>query len=470
MPRTSAKQVFLSEMQDTIAILILVKILKEKHRRQIVRERQQQEQHDESSDDDADDNNQLAGCTPSLYQLVISDPIIRKALLVLDYAERNRYLLPRGRRHKPVPTSKFSIDLNPMPVHRNDLQPWLNDIEFLNAYRMTRRAFHILVEKIRDHPVFSRKKRGPPQVSVEHQLMTLLHYLSSPGSSASGNRTRNFFHIAYGSKDVYVYRCVRALRACLRSDHYTWPDANERSTLAKESLARYGIPNAIGVVDGTTFRLMLKPSREDAADYSGRKEGYTITNIFVSDIHRKIRHYVSGWAGCAHDNRIWKNCYLYLNPAQYFSPQEYLLGDSAFDNGNHMVTTYRAPTGGLLRGTKKRFNELIAKPRVISEHVNGILKGRWNWLNSIPNVLNEETASMERILLLVDVIVILHNFLIDNNLNEDEKYFYTPGDNEDDDLFLQDEDDELNRAINEDAPSTTRREQLRAYLSEKGLL
>ena len=89
---------------------------------------------------------------------------------------------------------------------------------------------------------------------------------------------------------------------------------------------------------------MSKPNREDGADYSGRKEGYTITNLFFSDCNRKIRYYISGWAGCAHDNRIWTNSKLYNNPADYFSRNQFLIGDSAFDNGPHMVTTYKAPT------------------------------------------------------------------------------------------------------------------------------
>ena len=236
------------------------------------------------------------------------------------------------------------------------------------------------------------------------------------------------------------------------------------------------LPNAILLVDGTTFRLLSKPQREDAPDYSGRKEGYTITNLFFSDLNRKIRYYISGWAGSAHDNRIWTNSKLYREPYNFFSPNEYLIGDSAFDNGQHMVTTYRAPTGGTLQGSKSRFNDLISSPRVVSEHVNGIMKGRWTWLNSIPNILDESTESMKRILKFVDVIVILHNFLIEHNLTEDEKYFFDR-DNLEDSPAQQEgvtgilgRDDELNRSIHPNAPSGTRREQLRAYLSEEGIL
>jgi hypothetical protein len=148
-----------------------------------------------------------------------------------------------------------------------------------------------------------------------------------------------------------------------------------------------------------------------------------------------------------------------------------MIGDSAFDNGPHMVTTYRAPTGGQLRGTKLGFNTLISSPRVISEHVNGMMKGRWNWLNSIPNVLDETQESMKRILKVIDVIVILHNFLVEHNLEEaadDASFLYTPPPAAGLSGLGEDEDEELNRPIHIDAPSGTRREQLRAYLSELG--
>ena len=298
----------------------------------------------------------------------------------------------------------------------------------------------------------------------------------SSGSDSGGARIRNHFHISYGCKDVYVQRCAQAIRSRMRSTYYSWPDAQEREALASRFKKEYNLPNAVLVVDGTTFRLMTKPRRDDAADYSGRKEGYTLTNLFFSDIDRLIRYYVSGWAGCAHDNRIWKNCKLFRESSTYFSPQEYIIGDSAFDNGPHVVTTYRTPTGGTIEGSKKYFNDMLSSPRVISEHVNGILKGRWGWLNCIPCRLTEDVRSMKRILQLIDVTVILHNFLIKERLNGDEHNFYNPEEdnesenNEEDNDDALDSDDELNQGIGEGAPPGRRREQLRAYLSETGII
>jgi hypothetical protein len=403
---------------------------------------------------------------------ILSHPMIQEALQLHAFASQERYLLPRTPRERPI--NKFQLDLNPLPSNGERL-PWLTEEEFVTAYRMTRFAFHRLLDMIKDHSVFQVAKRGKKQYPVHQQLLTLLHYLSSSGSGASGARTRNHFHISYGAKDIYVRRCITAIRSCMRATYYSWPDVDERRQLAQDFKKEFHLPNAILLVDGTTFQLMQRPKRQDAADYSGRKDGYTITNLFFSDAKRQIRYYVSGWAGSAHDSCMWTNCKLYQDcPSKYFSPNEYVIGDSAFANGPHMVTTYRARTGGIVEGGNKSFNDMLSSPRVISEHVNGILKGRWCWLNCIPNILNEDPNSMKRILEIIDVTVILHNFLIQENLNTDEeleKLIYNKDEirpTEDDSELPPD--DELNRAIAANDPSGKRREQLRAYLSEQGYI
>lgn len=451
MPRTSYRQQFLQELKEAIETLILV----EMHMIHFT--------PSGSSTSSVD----LLHSTNILLQ-VLSRPSVDGALRFYIAALQQRYLLPRTVRERPI--NKFRIDLNPFPVNGESL-PWLTDVEFLSAYRMSRQAFHRLVGIIKHHKVFQASRRGSRQFPVEQQLLTLLHYLSVPASSASGARTRNHFHISYGAKDLYVNRCVEAIRSCMRARYYTWPDADERKELAKQFKKNYKLPNAILVVDGTTFPLMQRPNREDAADYSGRKEGYTITNLFFSDMRRRIRYYVIGWAGCSHDNRLWTNCKVYREPMSHFSPGQYLIGDSAFANGPHMITTYRAPTGGVVEGGNKRFNDLLSSPRVVSEHVNGILKGRWCWLNCIPCDLTEDPKSMERILKLIDVIVILHNFLIEENFTGDDDMFYEigAGDN-DSEVSELDPDDELNQGVAAGAHNGYRREQLRAYLSEKCLI
>ncbi len=45
---------------------------------------------------------------------------------------------------------------------------WLNDDEFKRKYRMSREDLDRVTEKIKDHSVFKRGKRGPRQTEVKH--------------------------------------------------------------------------------------------------------------------------------------------------------------------------------------------------------------------------------------------------------------------------------------------------------------
>jgi hypothetical protein len=66
-----------------------------------------------------------------------------------------------------------------------------------------------------------------------------------------------------------------------------------------------------------------------------------------------------------------------------------MLGDSAFTNLSFVVTTYKEVSGHVLVHHKRKFNEIVKPPRAISEHTNGILKGRFPYLREIRMLISE---------------------------------------------------------------------------------
>ena len=102
---------------------------------------------------------------------------------------------------------------------------WLNDREFKNKYRCSRDAIYAITEKIQGHEVFARGKRGPAQMPVIYQLMTLLHFLG--GYSESCASQRNQFKLSLGRTQCHRDRVVEALNS-LHHEYVTWPDSNER--------------------------------------------------------------------------------------------------------------------------------------------------------------------------------------------------------------------------------------------------
>jgi DDE superfamily endonuclease len=98
-----------------------------------------------------------------------------------------------------------------------------------------------------------------------------------------------------------------------------WPDEEERKTIAYEMLKKYGFPHSVTIADGSLFPLAFKPETQDAPDYSGRKYRYSLSTMIFSDHKRKIRHYVAGYPGSAHDNRIFKASKPASNPTSHLA-------------------------------------------------------------------------------------------------------------------------------------------------------
>jgi hypothetical protein len=75
--------------------------------------------------------------------------------------------------------------------------------------------------------------------------------------------------------------------------YITWPDENERKTIAKRIEKKFFLPNAVSLMDGTLLPLGIAPSCDDAADYHGRKYAYSLTVNVINDGHRVLIWLVS---------------------------------------------------------------------------------------------------------------------------------------------------------------------------------
>jgi len=251
----------------------------------------------------------------------------------------------------------------------------------------------------------------------------------------------------------------------LKDEYVNWPDECEREEIQQRIMEQYLFPNCVGIIDGTLFPLFFKPDCIDAPDYFGRKCCYSLSVPIICDDKKRIRYYVAGWAGCTHDNRIWKNTEVCIHAEQYFSRMQYLLGDSAYECSDHMVAAYRNYDNTPLAREEELFNSAMASPRVLSEHTIGILKGRFPWLQSIRNKITaDDPQSKYRILSTIGVCIILHNYLIDETIPDEFMY-----EDEDKSTLISQPpppEDELNQPVPEWGPSDTRRQQLRNYILE----
>ena len=420
-----------------------------------------------SSGSDADDSSSSISSTGGLIFAAAYESSKSK----LKFAEMKRYLLPRGKYRKSDETV-FINDLDD-GVDEEGRRPWMTEDEFKQKYRVTRENLDKIYEKIKDHEVF-KNKRGPKQMHPKHQLMVLLNYLGTEGSGANNYRQKSYFRIGRGSTNNARKRARKAILS-LSDDYVKWPNEEERKKISDVYKNKFNLPNCVGVIDGTLFPLVFMPQTKDASDYHGRKFQWSLTCVVVSDDQRRIRWYVTGYPGSAHDNRMWRRSPLKRRKGEYFAVFEYIIGDTAFDPSEIMVSAYKCNPGYFEPDDDDEciFNRVISKPRVSSEHVNGMWKGRFPWLRNIPNLIKGK-KSLNRVLQYIHCTVILHNLLIelkdehvkswsreDDLLSDIADPDRAPSDAEDD---MVPEERMLYQGVPVDAPKDWRRETLKYYL------
>ena len=379
----------------------------------------------------------------------------------LAVAEGKRYHEPRNKYRKSRHFI-FEEDMND-DVHADGEMPWLTDREFLSKYRCSRASVNALYDLIKDDPVFvGHNKIGRKQIDAKSQLLVLLRFLGTEGSGGSNNNLRNVFGIGEGTANLYRDRVVAALLN-LKSSVITWPNAQEREQISNRFSETSKFRNCVGVMDGTLFPLAFRPQSKDAPDYSGRKHAYSISALIICDDKRRIRYINAGWPGTAHDNRILRNSNIFQRPLQFFAERQYILGDSAFENTWFVVSAFKKPRGSSLPREQELFNDALSKPRVVSEHTIGILKGRFPWLRQIRNVVTDDPKHMKKILDYILAASILHNLLLDCSIPEEWM-------DTDDMSAIDDPDrsanDELDVAVPLGSANDLRRQQLMHYFNE----
>lgn len=189
-----------------------------------------------------------------------------------------------------------------------------------------------------------------------------------------------------------------------------------------------GLPQCCGSMDGT--HIPWRPPADKTAEYINHKGWTSVNTLLLVDCFRKIRFVHTGFAGGAHDGRVFAQSQLgELMLAGLWPPRSlsrlvegvavkpYVAVDAAFpDCDGGAIKPY---PGGMLqdgRPFKRAFNYKQSSTRMPSEHVNGMLKRRWRILLKGSEIWNIEDV--------VDIIVaccILHNMCVDakdNNPHE----------------------------------------------------
>jgi hypothetical protein len=286
------------------------------------------------------------------------------------------------------------------------------DATFRQIARMDKRSFVKLADLIQDHPVFESKSLHK-QEEPFYQLLVVLSRLGCNGNGAAIGWFSRMAGVSHGTVCKYTDRVFTALLS-LHNRAISWPSEHERREISRRFATKYGLPGAVGIVDGTHIVLAQKP-HIDGEVYFSRKKQYSINLQLVCDEKKRVIFYQTGWPGSVSDSTVFDESHLCKDPDRFFSLREFLLADAGFALKHFMCTPYKRPLS--LIPHHELFNKLFSSARVLIEHLNGILKARFSSLRGIRTQV-KELKDFDKVNKWIVVCLILHNLMVEFNDEE----------------------------------------------------
>jgi len=287
---------------------------------------------------------------------------------------------------------------------------------------MTRRSFDYIYYLVRDHPCFQRDATGGrPQIAPRLQLFVALARFADSGLSIKKFAAN--FKVGKGSLSSFTHRVCLAI-VSVEQRFLRWPNAARRRVLADYGSTRYGFPGYIGNQDGTHFYLKYAPKFElfpETFYDTMHAGGYGYNVLLTADHTGSVSHYSLGWPGSVHDASIQQYSHMFREPGAYFEKGQYLFVDTGFMRTMWCVPPYKVPAANEL--PNKLFNRAVREGRCRIEHVNAILKSRFQSLKHIPiKVL--ENCDHHVANLWIRSCLVLHNILI--RLKDEWEFYEVP--------------------------------------------
>ena len=208
-----------------------------------------------------------------------------------------------------------------------------------------------------------------------------------------------------------------ALDICFPTDHSEQLAVAERF----KNKSDVGFDKCVGCVDGMLIWI-LKPSDKECKKakvgsktfYCARKHKFGLNMQGVCDADKRFTYISLSFPGSVSDFLAFENSSLRrkLGEEGYLHNRLCLFGDNAYVNRSYMATPYSQHSG--IDITRDHYNFFHSQLRINIECAFGILVQRWGILRKPFH----HQYSIQKICKIVECLVRIHNFLIDNNLQE----------------------------------------------------
>jgi DDE superfamily endonuclease len=239
-----------------------------------------------------------------------------------------------------------------------------------------------------------------------------------------------------------VRQCAYAICQVMFSTHIRLPTTEEARFNLDRWKEKVNIPGIYGAID-TTHITIRKPSSERGSDYIIGRFQYGIkvqgrnsvlqnklTNAALVDTNKRFLDVEIGWPGSVADSRVFRLSHLSAQYEEVLSKlgttplpsgngiieqiPAFILGDSAYTNRRHFVTTYtldEVDTDNAIR----RLNGRLGAARSIVENAFALFKARCQLFEK---PLRSAAQDLPFAMHLIASACVLHNFLIDQQDGE----------------------------------------------------
>jgi hypothetical protein len=287
--------------------------------------------------------------------------------------------------------------------------PWLTPRAMLRHVRVTRETFNKVVKEIASTEVFehySERQIGTPIWKMTAvALMRFGHF----GNAASIAAYSDMCGISPTTIVNWTDRIIAALIE-LMTKWIVWPNSAARKKMCTDNEKTFGIPNCVGIIDGTMAYLGTAPHVQGHAFWT-RKCRYAFNVQLIVDTHKRILAVGVGAVGSTHDIKAFKMMPQYKKYQDYFDAAQFLLSDLGYRLLRMLQPLFTFGAVGLEGFTQEdidAINKLMSKMRVIVEHANGLIKGRWQSLRHLSHQIKKASSFAEPIRW-IGAICVLHN-------------------------------------------------------------
>ena len=326
--------------------------------------------------------------------------IIYKRKLMAYYIQANmKYLVPKvGWSPRCIPEA-FHEQFGPQ--------------EFKKFYRMTFSTFELLIELLKENYL---EYNGNVRIQSLFSWKCGIYIRFLARSECLGSLKHTFGCCAetirasiHGFKSLILYSMSNSLKI----------DINDEDSLRQSSEAIKGLTDGLldgfaFIIDGTHIPIIKIPSSTPKQCFVNRKGGKSINCQVVINAALKVVAFECGYPGSTNDSQM-------LNSSGFLSTLKDIhaiyngryacLADNGYPTREYMMTPYTAAeilSNPDTENDKVQFNAIFSSVRQAIERVFGILQPKWYLL-----AIGCE-YKIEDYLQFVQTIMMLHNFMIDN--------------------------------------------------------